>query len=82
MVEERSGGKSRDELAVEDYHKANGRFVTINLYQSAFDPQNSLDFKYLITIWIRNGTLDTFALIDDILHLLGKVVDRNVLVEN
>lgn len=25
-------GKMREELAVEDYHKADGRFITINLY--------------------------------------------------
>lgn len=81
-VEERTGGKTRAELAAEDHHKADGRFATINLYESAFDPQNPLEFKYLVTIRIWKGTLDIYALLDDILRHVGKVADRDILTGN
>lgn len=73
-IEERPGGKTRAELAETHSHKANGRFATINLYESVFDPQNPLVFKYLIIIRIRKGTLDTFTLLDDIFRHLGKML--------
>lgn len=63
-------------------HKADGRFAMINLYPLAFDPQNPLNSKYLITIHIRKGTLDTFMLLDDILHHMGTVVDSDMLAGN
>lgn len=78
FVEEHPGGLSRLQLAEKVYHQASEQFATINLYPTAFDPQNPLDFKYLITIRIRKGTLDMFSLLDDILAHIRVVADRDI----
>lgn len=77
-VEEHPGGLTRQQLAEKNYHQVHDQFATINLYASAFDPQSPLEFKYLITIRIRKGTRDTFALLDDILKHIGTVADRDI----
>lgn len=81
-MEEKTRGKPCKKLANNNLHKANGRFVTINLYQSTFDPQNLLQFKYLVTIRIQKGTLGTYVLLDDILLHMDKVANRDVLTRN
>lgn len=65
-------------MLAKDYLRVGGRFATLNNYQSAFDPQFPVDFKYLITIRIRKGTLDAFELLDDILRDIGVVADRDI----
>lgn len=81
-VEVKLGGETREELATKHSHKADGRFATINLYQSTFHLHNPLLFKYLVTIRIQKGSPETFALLDDIFNKYGKVVDHNILARN
>lgn len=56
-----------------------GRFTTINSYHITFDPQNLVDFKYLVQIVIRKGSHDIFTFINDILKPIGKIADRDII---
>lgn len=63
---------------LEDFWKMRGCFVAFNEYHSTFDPHCRVDFKYLITILVKEGSLQIFSCLDEILHLFGKVVDKDI----
>lgn len=77
-VEEHLGGLTKAQLIKEASHLARDKFATINPYQSMFDPQNPLLFKFLITIRIKKGTHDIFEIIDDIVAHIGIIADRDI----
>lgn len=49
VVDETRDGGSKKSLLKKPYRKAGDRFATLNSYQSAFDPHNPLDFRYMIS---------------------------------
>lgn len=64
-----------DHIVAKDYYEVGGRFVTFNHYNSTFDPQDPVDFKYLVFVIIFKGSLKVFLCLKEIFAPIGPIVD-------